>query len=79
MKTSEELKEVVKETYTKIANQSKEQNETSCCGAGEFCTLDYAVFAEDYSKLKGYNKEADLGLGCGIPTEFAQINEGELF
>jgi len=35
------------------------------------------VFAEDYSKLKGYNKDADLGLGCGIPTEFALINEGD--
>ena len=77
MKPSEELKEVVKERYSQIASQSKEQNETSCCGAGECCTVDHAVFAEDYSKLKGYNKDADLGLGCGIPTEFAQINEGD--
>ncbi len=77
MKTSEELKEVVKEQYSKIATQSKEHNETSCCGAGGECaTIDYAVFAEDYSKLKGYNKDADLGLGCGLPTEFAQIKEG---
>jgi SAM-dependent methyltransferase len=77
MKTSEELKNVVKDLYSEIANQTKEENETSCCGAGECCTVDYAVFAEDYSKLKGYNKDADLGLGCGIPTEFAHINEGD--
>ena len=77
MKTSEELKEEVKEKYSQIANQSKEENETSCCGAGECCTVDYAVFAEDYSKLGGYNTDADLGLGCGIPTEFAQIKEGD--
>lgn len=77
MKTSEELKDIVKEKYSEIANQSKEENETSCCGAGECCTVDYAVFAEDYSKLGGYNAEADLGLGCGIPTEFAQIKEGD--
>ncbi len=77
MKTSEELKEVVKEKYSQIASQTKEQNETSCCGAGECCTVDYAVFAEDYSKLGGYNADADLGLGCGIPTEFAQIKEGD--
>jgi SAM-dependent methyltransferase len=77
MKTSEELKNVVKDLYSEIANQTKEENETSCCGAGECCTVDYAVFAEDYSKLKGYNKDADLGLGCGIPTEFANINEGD--
>ncbi|MBL4593956.1 MAG: arsenite methyltransferase [Flavobacteriales bacterium] len=78
MKTSEELKEVVREKYSEIANQSKEENETSCCGAGECCTVDYAVFAEDYSKLGGYNADADLGLGCGIPTECAQINEGDI-
>lgn len=76
MKTSEELKEVVREKYGEIANQSKEENETSCCGAGECSTVDYAVFAEDYTKLGGYNADADLGLGCGIPTEFAQIEEG---
>lgn len=29
--------------------------------------------AEDYKKLEGYNKNADLGLGCGQPTEFADI------
>ncbi len=77
MRSSEELKEVVKEKYSQIANQSKEENETSCCGAGECCTVDYAVFAEDYSKLGGYHEDADLGLGCGIPTEFAQIKEGD--
>jgi ubiquinone/menaquinone biosynthesis C-methylase UbiE len=76
MKTSEELKEVVKEKYSEIANQTKQENEESCCGVGGCCTVDYAIFAEDYSKLGGYNADADLGLGCGIPTEFAQIKEG---
>ena len=28
--------------------------------------------------MRGYNSDADLGLGCGIPTEFAQIKEGDL-
>ncbi len=77
MKTSEELKEVVKEKYSEIANQSKEQNGTSCCGSEGCNTVDYSVFSEDYTKLKGYHKDADLGLGCGIPTEFAQIKEGD--
>ena len=34
--------------------------------------------ADDYSKLEGYNPDADLGLGCGIPTEFARIKEGNI-
>ena len=40
--------------------------------------MDYEVFAEDYSNLKGYVQDADLGLGCGVPTEFAQLKEGDV-
>jgi arsenite methyltransferase len=74
---AEDLKYVVKDRYSQIANQSKIQNETSCCGVGGCCTVDYAVFAESYEKEKGYNADADLGLGCGIPTQFASIKEGD--
>ena len=77
MNNPEEIKEVVKETYSKIVDQSKDQNESSCCGSGCCSTVDEAIFTEDYSKLQGYNKDADLGLGCGIPTAFARINEGD--
>lgn len=78
MQTAEELKEVVKEKYGAIAEQSKSQNESSCCGATGCCdTVDYAVFADSYKKLDGYNPDADLGLGCGLPTEFAKIKEGD--
>jgi SAM-dependent methyltransferase len=33
--------------------------------------------SEDYSQLEGYDSHADLGLGCGLPTAFAQIKEGD--
>jgi len=76
--TSEQLKELVKEKYSQIAEQSKEGNEASCCGATCGCsTIDYTVMADDYSKLEGYVAEADLGLGCGLPTEFALIKNGD--
>ncbi len=76
--TAEQLKEIVKEKYSQIAEQSKGQNESSCCGATGSCsTVDYTVMADDYSNLKGYAADADLGLGCGLPTEFAQIKEGD--
>lgn len=75
---SVQLKQLVKEKYGQIAEQSKEQNETSCCGSGCGCNVtDTIVMAEDYSKLQGYIAEADLGLGCGLPTEFAMIREGD--
>lgn len=78
METSEQLKQIVKEKYSEIANQSKGQNETSCCGATCGCsTIDAAIMAEDYATLEGYVKDADLGLGCGLPTEYAFIKEGD--
>lgn len=76
--TSEQLKQIVKEKYSQIAEQSKSQNESSCCGATCGCsTIDYTVMADDYTKLNGYVADADLGLGCGLPTEFALIKEGD--
>lgn len=77
MNDSKDIKKLVKEKYGEIANQSKTVNEKSCCGVASCTGVDYSVFAEDYSKLKGYNPEADLGLGCGLPTEFALIREGD--
>ena len=76
--TGEQLKEIVKEKYSKIAEQDKGLNESSCCGATSGCsTIDYSVMADDYTQLQGYVADADLGLGCGLPTAFAQIKEGD--
>ncbi|MDY0015374.1 MAG: arsenite methyltransferase [Bacteroidales bacterium] len=74
---NEELKKIVKEKYGEIAEQSQTQNETSCCGSSCCCGTDYMVFSESYSHIEGYNSEADLGLGCGLPTEFAHIKAGD--
>lgn len=79
METSEQLKNIVREQYSKIADQSRDENAASCCGSGCGCaTIDEAVMAEDYTKLQGYVADADLGLGCGLPTEFALIKEGDV-
>lgn len=77
MKTNEEIKQVVKEIYSQIAQQSKPENASSCCGVGGCSTVDYSIFSEDYTKLEGYNPDADLALGCGIPTQFAGIKKGD--
>ncbi len=74
---AEKLKEIVKEKYAQIADQNKSENEASCCGVGGCATIDYAIMADDYSDLKGYVADADLGLGCGLPTEFALIQPGD--
>jgi arsenite methyltransferase len=77
MTNDNELKELVKQKYSEIALQDKETNLSSCCGASGCSTEVYNIMADDYTKLEGYNADADLGLGCGLPTEFAQIKEGD--
>lgn len=76
--TSQKIKEMVKEKYTEIANQQKDENASSCCGATSSCGDVYSIMADEYSGMKGYAPDADLGLGCGLPTQFAQINKGDV-
>jgi arsenite methyltransferase len=77
MNTQEQTKELVREKYSQIALQDKATNESSCCGSGCCSTEVYNIMADDYSKMEGYNPDADLGLGCGLPTQFAKIKEGD--
>lgn len=74
----DELKDVVKDRYSRIAEQSKSQNESSCCGSGGCCSVEnYTVFSDSYEALEGYHADADLGLGCGLPTQYAGIEKGD--
>jgi len=77
MKT-EDVKELVKQKYSEIALQDKETNQSSCCGSGCCSTEVYNIMSEDYNELEGYNSDADLGLGCGLPTQFAKIKKGDV-
>jgi SAM-dependent methyltransferase len=75
---AEDLKLIVKEKYGEIATQSNPQA-SSCCGTSSCCSggEEYSAFNESYENLQGYNPDADLNLGCGIPTEFARIKAGD--
>lgn len=75
--TQGDVKELVRQKYSEIALQDKETNEASCCGSGCCSTEVYNIMADDYTKLEGYNADADLGLGCGLPTQFAKIQPGQ--
>jgi len=78
MRKDEQIKEMVKQKYSVIALHDKETNSSSCCGSGCCSTEVYNIMSEDYTKLKGYNPDADLGLGCGLPTQFAKIKKGDV-
>lgn len=76
METNDQLKQMVMQKYSEIALQDKETNQTSCCGSGCSSNTVYTIMNDDYAQLEGYNPDADLGLGCGLPTQFAKIKEG---
>jgi len=74
----EEIKQIVKEKYSEIVLQTIKENERSCCGTGNSCCgVDCTIFSENYQKLEGYVANADFSLGCGLPTEYALIKNGQ--
>jgi arsenite methyltransferase len=77
MKSETQIKKLVNEKYSEIATQSKQQNLSSCCGATGCGTDPYTIMSDDYTGIEGYHADADLGLGCGLPTAFAQIKKGD--
>ena len=77
MNSNEEIKEMVKQKYAEIALQNQDTNASSCCGSGGCSTEVYNIMTDDYDHLEGYNTDADLKLGCGLPTEFAKIKKGD--
>ena len=76
MDANEQIKEMVKQKYSEIALQDQETNASSCCGSGGCTTEVYNVMSDEYDHLEGYSADADLKLGCGLPTEFAKIQPG---
>ena len=78
MENSKNIKEVVKEKYGAIAKDVNKESGCGCsCGSNSKKIVDYTIMSDDYSKLDGYSKDADLGLGCGLPTEFADLKNGD--
>ena len=56
---------------------------SSCCGPSSpgpaNTDATYSILMNDeYATINGYSADADLGLGCGLPTQFAQIKPGDV-
>jgi arsenite methyltransferase len=78
MQLQDPTKKMVQEKYAIIADQAMEDNAQSCCGATGCCGEEvYQIMSDDYTKEQGYVADADLGLGCGIPTQFVHIKAGD--
>ncbi len=66
-----EARQTVREAYGRIA----EEVDATCCESG--CGCQSNTIAPSYEHESGYRRVADLGLGCGLPTAFSQIREGD--
>jgi len=77
MEGKDKIKNIVKEKYAEIAKKSDAGYSCSGCCSGSPAADIYTTFSPDYSKKDGYVKDADLGLGCGIPTDTVNIKPGE--
>lgn len=74
MDSAEKTREIVREKYGAIAAGGRLPVSASCCSR----SVETESFAEPaYTDLPGYAKEADLALGCGVPTAFASLSPGE--
>jgi SAM-dependent methyltransferase len=80
MTTDIEIKRAVRERYTSAALEKG-----SCCGPKVCCNssndgadLGLDMIGDAYQTVEGYLPEADLGLGCGLPTQHAGIKEGDV-
>ena len=85
MNTAEELKEIVRQKYGEIAQTDNAQGvncgcgPTSCCNPDSSTDASYTILMNDeYATVNGYAADADLGLGCGLPTQFAKIKPGDV-
>ncbi len=69
------IKTEIKKSYGDIV---KGKIETGCCNSTDCCGTNNFIkpMSEDYAHIEGYVREADYSLGCGLPTEIANISEG---
>ncbi len=69
---SKPSKESIKQRYNNIVVEMADDKKKCCCSSKK-----ESIISNEYDDLKGYNPEANLQLGCGVPTEFAKIKEGD--
>ncbi len=72
-----DLKELVKQRYNEVALVNTAEASKCCCNPAAPSKKVFTIMSEDYSKLKGYEPDADLGVGCGLPTQYAGIKAGD--
>ncbi|MEZ5789147.1 MAG: arsenite methyltransferase [Xanthobacteraceae bacterium] len=73
--SAEDIRALVREKYGALARREASGCGCSCAPTDAGAGLD--MIGDAYKSVAGYVFEADLGLGCGLPTEHADIKPGE--
>ena len=78
MTTQEEIRTLVRERYGAIARQATSCCAPASCGCGpEMAPDGLNVIGDAYAGVEGRHADADLNLGCGVPTRHAALRPGE--
>ena len=78
MRYEDDKKKLVKQRYNELALvKNAESMKKCCCNPAVPSQKVFTIMSEDYSKLNGYEPDADLGVGCGLPTQYAEIKPGD--
>jgi ubiquinone/menaquinone biosynthesis C-methylase UbiE len=82
----QEIKKTIRKTYSKIALQESNNNESgssSCCapgccsGGGDSPVQTATAVGYETSELESVPQASILGVGCGAPVKFADLQKGE--
>src|SRR5215213_3355388 len=90
MEEKQDIKKTIRKTYGKIAlqennNESGSSSSSSCCapgccsggGGGDWPAQAATVIGYDTSELESVPQASILGVGCGAPVKFADLQSGE--
>lgn len=78
MQDQEEVRALVRERYGAIARGTGDCCAPATCGCGAEMAADgLNVIGDAYERVAGRFAEADLNLGCGVPTQHAALKPGE--
>jgi len=77
METNNQLRETVRKKYSEIVKASSSCCDPVCCDKEAPARSDYNMIGDAYEGVSGYVAEADLGLGCGVPVEYAGLKPGQ--
>src|ERR687896_928871 len=81
----QDIKKTIRKTYGKIALQenNNESGSSSCCapgccsGGGDSPSQAATVIGYEQSELESVPQASVLGVGCGAPVKFANLQKGE--